>query len=81
MRRTAWLPETRLMRFEEACEGWTEKRPIQIDAARLPSVCPRTFRGTINPSAGSGATDTRKTAWPGMMRHQDGSQQQGCGAV
>ena len=37
------------MRFEEVCEGWTEKRPIQIDAARLPSICPRTFRRALNP--------------------------------
>ena len=69
------------MRFEDAYEGWTEKRLTQIDATRLPSMCPRTFRRALNPSAGSGATDTRKTAWPSMMRHQDGSQQQGCVAV
>ena len=48
MRRTEWLQETRLMRFEQAYEGWTEKRLTQIDAARLLSVCPRTFRRTIN---------------------------------
>ena len=36
------------MRFEEAYEGWTEKRLTQIDAARLLSVCPRTFCRTIN---------------------------------
>lgn len=44
MRRTAWLPETRLMRFEEAYEGWTGHHLTQIDAARLLGVCPRTFR-------------------------------------
>ncbi len=27
MKRTLWQQETRLMRFEEACEGWTERRP------------------------------------------------------
>ena len=32
------------MRFEEADEGWTEKRLTQINAAQLPGVCPRTFR-------------------------------------
>ena len=36
------------MRFEDAYEGWTEKRLTQIDAARLLGVCPRTFRRTIN---------------------------------
>ena len=44
------------MRFEDAYEGWTEKRLTQIDAAQLLSVYPRTFRRTINPSAGSGTT-------------------------
>ena len=47
------------MRFEDAYEGWTENRLTQIDTARLLSVCPRTFRRTINPSAGSGTTGTR----------------------
>ena len=28
------------MRFEDAYEGWTEKRLTQIDAAQLPGVCP-----------------------------------------
>ena len=36
------------MRFEDAYEGWTENRLTQINAARLPGVCPRTFRRTIN---------------------------------
>ena len=65
MRRTTWHQETRLMKFEDAYEGWTEQRLTQIDVARLPGVCPRTFLRTINPSAGSGTTDTRKTAWTG----------------
>ena len=65
MRRTAWLQETRLMRVEDAYEGWTEKRLTQIDAAQLLGVCPRTFRRTFNPSAGSGTTDTRQPAWTG----------------
>ena len=29
------------MRFEDAYEGWTEKRLTQIDAAQLLGVCPR----------------------------------------
>jgi len=32
------------MRFEEACEGWTEKRLSQEEAASLMGVCSRTFR-------------------------------------
>ena len=48
MRWTEWLQETRLMRFEQAYEGWTEKRLTQEEAARLLGVCPRTFRRTIN---------------------------------
>ena len=48
MRRTEWHQETRLMRFEDAYEGWTSMRLTQIDAAQLLGVCPRTFRRTIN---------------------------------
>ena len=51
MRWTEWLQETRLRRFEQAYEGWTEKRLTQIDAARLLGVCPRTFRRTIDQTA------------------------------
>ena len=36
------------MRFEDAYEGWTEKRLTQIDATQLLGVCPRTFRRTID---------------------------------
>jgi len=35
MKRTEWLQETRLMRFEEAYEGWTESRLTQEEAALL----------------------------------------------
>ena len=52
MRWTEWLQETRLMRFEQAYEGWTEKRLTQEEAARLLGVCPRTFRRTIDQTAG-----------------------------
>jgi len=44
MRRTEWLQETRLMRFEEAYDGWHTRRLTQQEAARLLGVCDRTFR-------------------------------------
>jgi len=44
MRRTEWLQETRMIRFEEAFFGWTENRLSQEEAARLLGVCGRTFR-------------------------------------
>lgn len=44
MRRMAWRQEIRLMRLEEACEGWTEHHLTQIDAARLLGGYPRTSR-------------------------------------
>lgn len=44
MRRTAWLQETRMTRFEEAFFGWTERRLTQDEAARVLGVCTRTFR-------------------------------------
>ena len=39
MRRTEWLQQTRLMRFEDVYEGWTEKRLTQEEAAQLLSGC------------------------------------------
>ena len=48
MRRTEWLQETRMMRFEEAIGGWTEKRLSQEDAARMLGVCARTFRRYVD---------------------------------
>ena len=48
MRRTEWLQETRMMRFEEAFFGWTESRLTQEDAARLLGVCGRTFRRYVS---------------------------------
>ena len=44
MKRTAWLQETRMLRFEEALDAWTEKRLTQEEAARPLGVCARTFR-------------------------------------
>ncbi|MDE0145359.1 MAG: helix-turn-helix domain-containing protein [Nitrospira sp.] len=44
MRRTAWLQEIRMTRFEEAFFGWTESRLTQEEAARVLGVCTRTFR-------------------------------------
>ena len=48
MRRTEWLQETRMMRFEEALDAWTEKRLTQEEAAQLLGVCPRTFRRYVD---------------------------------
>ena len=48
MRRTEWLQETRMKRFEEAFSGWTEKRLTQEEAARLLGVCERTFRRYVD---------------------------------
>ena len=42
MRRTAWLQELRMTRFEEAFFGWTESRLTQEEAARVWGVCTRT---------------------------------------
>ena len=44
MKRAKWLQETRQMRFEEACEYWTDRHLTQEEAASLPGVCSRTFR-------------------------------------
>jgi len=48
MNRTRWLQETRMMRFEEAYFGWSERRLTQEEAARLLGVHERTFRRYIN---------------------------------
>ena len=48
MRRTEWLQDTRLMRFEDAFESWTESRLTQEEAAQLLGVCARTFRRYID---------------------------------
>ena len=48
MKRTAWLQETRMLRFEEALDAWTEKRLTQEEAARLLGVCARTFRRYVD---------------------------------
>lgn len=48
MRRTEWLQETRMIRFEEAYSSWTEKRLTQEEAARLLGVCERTFRRYVD---------------------------------
>jgi Winged helix-turn helix len=44
MKRTQLLEETRKMRFEEAYEGWQQKRFTQAEAARLLGMCERSFR-------------------------------------
>lgn len=48
MRRTEWLQETRLMRFDEAYDGWRDRRLTQEEAAQLLGVCERTFRRYID---------------------------------
>jgi transposase len=48
MNRTRWLQETRMMRFEEAFWGWSERHLTQGEAARLLGVHERTFRRYIN---------------------------------
>jgi transposase len=44
MKRTKLLRELLMIRFEEAYQGWQEKRLTQEDAARLLGVSDRTFR-------------------------------------
>lgn len=44
MRRTEFVQEVRMMRFEEAYGGWQEGRLTQLEAARLLGVCERSFR-------------------------------------
>ena len=44
MKRTAWLQETKQMRFQEAYQGWTERRLTQEEAARILGVSVRSFR-------------------------------------
>ena len=48
MNRTHWLQETRIMRFEETFNLWTEKRIDQEQAALLLGVCTRTFRRYVS---------------------------------
>ena len=48
MGRAKWLQETRMARFEEALDSWTEKRLTQEEAAALLGVCPRTFRRYVD---------------------------------
>lgn len=47
MKRSAVLQEIRKMRFEEAYEGWRDRRLTQEEAAVLLGVCERTFRRYI----------------------------------
>ena len=48
MTRTEVLQETRRMRFAQAYGGWQERRLTQEEAARLPGVCERTFRRSVD---------------------------------
>ena len=83
MRRTEWLQETRMLRFEEALDAWTERRLTQEEAARLLGVCARTFRRYVDrhEEAGvDGLVDRRlsqlsalRAPIPGLPMHRDGS--------
>ena len=53
MRRTELLQEVRIMRFEEAYEGWQQRRLTQAEAARMLGVCECTFRRHMNRYEGS----------------------------
>ncbi len=44
MRPVEWLQEVRMKRFQEAYDGWSEKRLSQEEAARILGVSDRTFR-------------------------------------
>ena len=44
MKRTVWGQETKPRRFQEAYQGWTERRFTQEEAARIRGVSARTFR-------------------------------------
>lgn len=48
MRPTAWLQETRQMRFEEAYDGWRNRRLTQEEGARVLGVSDRSFRRYID---------------------------------
>ncbi|MFQ5779750.1 MAG: helix-turn-helix domain-containing protein [Nitrospiria bacterium] len=48
MRRTEWLEETRLMRFEETYMGWQKRRLTQEEAAQILGVSDRSFRRYID---------------------------------
>lgn len=48
MRRSELQQEIRKMRFEEAYDGWQEKRLSQEEASRLLGICDRTFRRYID---------------------------------
>ena len=54
MKRTAWLQETRKMRFEEAYGGWQGNRLTQEEAAQILGVSDRTFRRYVERYEDSG---------------------------
>ena len=62
MKRTEWLQETLMMRFEEAYGGWQERSLTQEEAARILGVSDRTFRryvGRYEESGFEGLVDKR----------------------
>ena len=64
MRRTEWLQETRLMRFEDAYEGWTENRSYPGRGALLLGGCVRTFLFVANPAVIPGNAGTPSNLYP-----------------
>jgi len=48
MKRAVYIQELRAMKFENAYEGWRERKLTQEEAARLLGVSDRTFRRYIN---------------------------------
>src|SRR5512139_1216942 len=54
MRPAEWLQEARMRRFEEAYDGWVEKRLSQEEAARILGVSDRTFRRYVERYDGGG---------------------------
>jgi len=48
MKRTRWLQETKHMRFEEAYEGWRNRRLTQEEAALILGVSDRSFRRYVD---------------------------------
>ena len=68
MKRTAWLQETRMLRFEEALDAWTEKRLTQEEAARLLGVCARRSGATWTVTVFKNGREM--AAWLGLVPRQ-----------
>ena len=74
MKRTEWLQETRMLRFEEALDAWTERRLTQEEAAQMLGVCRRTFRRYVDRYEESGGLPSTATPpTPSRSPRQDES--------